>query len=68
MESLKASIDLNNLPKHIAIIMDVNVRLAQDLCQDRLFGHFHGVESVLYIVEGCAELGFGYLTLFSFST
>jgi len=68
MESLKASIDLHNLPKHIAIIMDGNGRWAQEQGQDRLFGHFHGVESVRNIVEGCAELGVGYLTLYAFST
>src|SRR3954471_8237366 len=68
MESLKASIDLHNLPKHIAIIMDGNGRWAQEQGQDRLFGHFHGVESVRNIVEGCAELGIGYLTLYAFST
>src|ERR1700759_4343820 len=68
MESLKASIDLHNLPKHIAIIMDGNGRWAQEKGQDRLFGHFHGVESVRDIVEGCAELGIGYLTLYAFST
>ena len=33
-----------------------------------LFGHFHGVESVRNIVEGCAELGIEYLTLYAFST
>ena len=32
------------------------------------FGHVHGVESVRNIVEGCAELGIGYLTLYAFST
>jgi undecaprenyl diphosphate synthase len=68
MESLKASIDLRNLPKHIAIIMDGNGRWAQEQGQDRLYGHFHGVESVRNIVEGCAELGIGYLTLYAFST
>src|SRR5450432_4424741 len=68
MESLKASIDLHNLPKHIAIIMDGNGRWAQEQGQDRLYGHYHGVESVRDIVEGCAELGIGYLTLYAFST
>jgi len=36
--------------------------------KDRLFGHFHGVESVRNIVEGCAELGIEWLTLYAFST
>jgi undecaprenyl diphosphate synthase len=68
MESLKAGIDLQQLPRHIAIIMDGNGRWAKEQGQDRLFGHYHGVESVRDIVEGCAELGIGYLTLYAFST
>jgi undecaprenyl diphosphate synthase len=66
--SLKESIDINRLPKHIAIIMDGNGRWAKEKGEDRLFGHLHGVESVRNIVEGCAELGVGYLTLYAFST
>lgn len=68
MNSLKEQIDLKRLPRHIAIIMDGNGRWAQEKGQDRLYGHFHGVESVRDIVEGCAELGIGYLTLYAFST
>lgn len=68
MGSLKAKIDMQKLPKHIAIIMDGNGRWAQEKGQDRLYGHFHAVESVRDIVEGCAELGIGYLTLYAFST
>jgi undecaprenyl diphosphate synthase len=68
MDSLKAKIDLQQLPRHIAIIMDGNGRWAKEKGQDRLFGHFHGVESVRNIVEGCAELGIQYLTLYAFST
>ena len=68
MESVKNSIDLSRLPNHIAIIMDGNGRWAKDKGQDRLYGHYHGVESVRDIVEGCAELGIGYLTLYAFST
>jgi undecaprenyl diphosphate synthase len=66
--SLKDRIDMNKLPRHIAIIMDGNGRWAQEEGQDRLFGHYHGVESVRNIVEGCAELGVEYLTLYAFST
>jgi len=66
--ALKDQIDLQHLPRHIAIIMDGNGRWAQEKGQDRLYGHFHGVESVRNIVEGCAELGVGYLTLYAFST
>ena len=68
MHDLKEKVDLSRLPAHIAIIMDGNGRWAKEKGQDRLFGHFHGVESVRNIVEGCAELGVGYLTLYAFST
>lgn len=66
--SLKENINLDNLPSHIAIIMDGNGRWAKEKGEDRLFGHFSGVESVRNIVEGCAELGVKYLTLYAFST
>jgi undecaprenyl diphosphate synthase len=68
MSDLLSEIDKNRLPRHIAIIMDGNGRWAKEQGQDRLYGHYHGVESVRDIVEGCAELGIGYLTLYAFST
>jgi undecaprenyl diphosphate synthase len=68
MSDLLQKIDKNSLPRHIAIIMDGNGRWAKEQGQDRLFGHFHGVESVRNIVEGSAELGIEYLTLYAFST
>lgn len=61
-------IDTERLPRHIAIIMDGNGRWAQEKGEDRLYGHLHGVESVRDIVEGAAELGVQYLTLYAFST
>jgi len=68
MSDLLDQIDKTRLPRHIAIIMDGNGRWAKEQGRDRLFGHFHGVESVRNIVEGCAELQIGYLTLYAFST
>ncbi|MGZ8515928.1 MAG: isoprenyl transferase [Chitinophagaceae bacterium] len=68
MSALLEKIDKDQLPRHIAIIMDGNGRWAKEQGQDRLYGHFHGVESVRNIVEGCAELGIEYLTLYAFST
>jgi undecaprenyl diphosphate synthase len=65
---LLAEISKDRLPAHIAIIMDGNGRWAEEKGQERLYGHFHGVESVRNIVEGAAELGIGYLTLYAFST
>ena len=68
MEALLQKIEKDRLPVHIAIIMDGNGRWAKEQGQDRLFGHYQGVESVRNIVEGCAELGIEYLTLYAFST
>lgn len=68
MTSLLENIDKSKLPRHIAIIMDGNGRWAKEKGEDRLYGHLHGVDSVRNIVEGCAELGIGYLTLYAFST
>jgi len=68
MEVLLQKINKDRLPVHIAIIMDGNGRWATEQGQDRLFGHYQGVESVRNIVEGCAELGIEYLTLYAFST
>src|SRR4051812_14792125 len=64
----KENIDIQRLPRHIAIIMDGNGRWAQEKGEDRLYGHLHGVESVREIVEGAAELAVEYLTLYAFST
>ena len=68
MAELLEKIDKGSLPRHIAIIMDGNGRWAKEKGEDRLYGHYHGVESVRNIVEGCAELGVEYLTLYAFST
>lgn len=64
----KEKIDIQKLPRHIAIIMDGNGRWAKERGQDRLFGHLHGVKSVRDVVEGAAEIGVEYLTLYAFST
>ncbi|MBX3254932.1 MAG: isoprenyl transferase [Chitinophagaceae bacterium] len=61
-------IDKTRLPLHIAIIMDGNGRWAKEKGENRLFGHYQGVQSVRDTVEGCAELGISYLTLYAFST
>jgi len=65
---LLQSIDRNKLPGHIAIIMDGNGRWAKERGEDRVYGHHEGVVSVREIVNACAELGIGYLTLYAFST
>ena len=66
--NLLDSINKDNLPKHLAIIMDGNGRWAKQKGAARIFGHNHAVKSVRETVEGCAELGVKYLTLYAFST
>ena len=66
--SLKSNIHPQNLPKHIAIIMDGNGRWAKEKGQLRVFGHENGTKSVRTTVESCAELGIKNLTLYAFST
>jgi undecaprenyl diphosphate synthase len=62
------SIDKNNLPKHLAIIMDGNGRWAKQKGFLRAFGHENGTKSVRTTVETCAKLGIENLTLYAFST
>jgi undecaprenyl diphosphate synthase len=61
-------INPHNIPQHIAVIMDGNGRWAKQKGAARIFGHNHAVKSVRETVEGCAELGVKYLTLYAFST
>jgi len=56
------------LPKHIAVIMDGNGRWAQRQGKPRIEGHARGAEIVHRMVEECSKLGIGYLTLYTFST
>jgi len=64
----KDELNRQNLPQHIAIIMDGNGRWAQQQGQERVQGHRGGVQAVRDTVEACAELGIQYLTLYAFST
>lgn len=66
--SLKEQINTEQLPKHIAIIMDGNGRWAKQHGQLRVFGHRNGITSVRETAEAAAELGISYLTLYAFST
>lgn len=67
MMGYKDKIDLSKLPQHVAIIMDGNGRWAKEQGKLRIFGHHNGVLSVRDVVEGAAELGIRYLTLYTFS-
>lgn len=66
--NLQDAIDKNNLPKHLAIIMDGNGRWAKQKGFLRTFGHENGTKSVRSTVETCARLGIENLTLYAFST
>ena len=61
-------LDLENIPNHIAIIMDGNGRWAKEKGLPRIAGHKEGINSVRDITRICGELGVDYLTLYTFST
>ena len=58
----------NQIPRHIAIIMDGNGRWAKNRGLDRSAGHQKGVEAVRTVTEAASELKVAYLTLYTFST
>ncbi len=58
----------DNIPSHIAIIMDGNGRWAKERSQPRIFGHRAGMQSVRNVVEAAREVGIEVLTLYAFST
>lgn len=64
----KEQIDIERVPKHVAIIMDGNGRWAKIRGQHRSVGHQAGAETVHTITEVAAKLGVKYLTLYAFST
>lgn len=66
--SLINNIDKNNLPAHVAIIMDGNGRWAKSKGQIRLKGHQEGAKTVKRILQASGELGIKYLTVYAFST
>jgi undecaprenyl diphosphate synthase len=62
-----AQIDPARLPRHVAVIMDGNGRWAKARGLPRVEGHKAGADSVKEIIENCARLGVGMLTLYAFS-
>lgn len=64
----KDQINQENLPKHVAVIMDGNGRWAKKIGKARIFGHRNGVKAVRETTEAAAELGIEHLTLYAFST
>lgn len=61
-------IDIDRIPRHVAIIMDGNGRWAKEHGQERCFGHQAGAAAVHVIAEEAARVGVEYLTLYTFST
>lgn len=61
-------VDKNNIPKHVAIIMDGNGRWATQRNLKRAKGHEAGVEALRGIIETSDDLGIKYLTVYAFST
>lgn len=66
--NFKEELNKENLPSHIAIIMDGNGRWAKGVGKLRIFGHKNGVTAVREVMEGCVEIGVKYLTLYAFSS
>lgn len=66
--SILDTLNKNNLPKHLAIIMDGNGRWAKKQGFLRTIGHENGTKSVKITIENCIKLGIENLTLYAFST
>lgn len=66
--SLRAQLSADNIPSHVAVIMDGNGRWAQRQGEERIYGHRNAIQAVRDTTEACAELGVRHLTLYAFST
>jgi undecaprenyl diphosphate synthase len=64
---LKEDLDKNNIPQHVAVIMDGNGRWAEKHGKQRLEGHAQGAKAARLAVETAHELGIRYITLYAFS-
>ena len=64
----KRLLNLERIPKHVAIIMDGNGRWAEKKGKNRIQGHSHGVRAVQEVVEEAVQLKIEHLTLYAFST
>lgn len=66
--SLLDKIDMNNVPRHVAIIMDGNGRWARKKGLERTEGHIKGIDSVREVIEAASKLQVGFITIYAFST
>jgi undecaprenyl diphosphate synthase len=64
----KEQLDMNRIPKHVAIIMDGNGRWAKERGLSRSAGHVQGVDTVRRVTSEAVRIGIKYLTLYTFST
>ena len=64
----KLLIRSENIPKHVAVIMDGNGRWAKDKGMNRIFGHKNAITAVRDTIEAAAEIGTEAITLYAFST
>ena len=68
MQSIKDKLNLDQLPQHVAIIMDGNGRWAKSRGEKRTFGHKNAIKAVREVVNACNEINIPYLTLYTFSS
>jgi undecaprenyl diphosphate synthase len=66
--SYLSDLDLDNLPRHVAIVMDGNGRWATQQGLPRTEGHKAGEEALYDVVEGALDIGLEWLTVYAFST
>ncbi|MDG1423486.1 MAG: isoprenyl transferase [Flavobacteriaceae bacterium] len=64
----RSLISSDNIPKHVAVIMDGNGRWAKGKGMSRIFGHKNALTAVRETIEAAAELGTEAITLYAFST
>lgn len=62
------NLDPENIPRHVAIIMDGNGRWAEERGQGRVYGHINGVESMCKAIRAAVRRGVKFLTVYAFST
>lgn len=67
-QEILEKINKNNLPQHVAIIMDGNGRWAKSRGEERTFGHKNAISAVRNAIKACNQVGVKYLTLYTFST
>ncbi|MFC0345669.1 isoprenyl transferase [Epilithonimonas hispanica] len=68
MDNLKKLINKDNLPQHVAVIMDGNGRWAKSRGEERTYGHKNAINAVRNVINACNEIHIPYLTLYTFSS